>query len=197
MFFTFKRNRSALAFLLAACFTLAAPAVLPASPITYHLTLVPGELSSFGGTGAITLDHAPAASGVSDYSRSRDTLDNADFMIDGQTFTLADSIEDVFVRFYNGKLDDVVFAAILDNGPERYFFTAVGDYAFFYEGSSGRAVSFGSFSVAPESISGGAFSAVSEPESLLLFGTGLFLCIGLLYRVRSPRFTSKVHQPEA
>lgn len=180
----------------AALALLSAPAAMHATPITYALTLTPDLYSLVGGTGSLTLASAPASNGVSIYSSSAGTLQDVSFHIDNQTFTLVEDPGDTIVRFIDGQLDDVVYTALVGSGRTLFLFNTTNAYGFF-DINNGIA-SFGTISAQPESLSAISSSApVSEPASLLLFGTGLFLSIGLLYRMKSPRFVSQNHAPEA
>jgi hypothetical protein len=174
--------------------TTLAPSTLHASTITYNLVLIPQAGSLYGGTGTITLNAAPSASGISDYTASKGTLDNLTFTLDNQTFTLAGATGNTLVRFLNGQLNDITFAETIGKSPNRFTLDTTANYAFYY--NNGQAASYGSFLASPAAFTQ-TTSAVSEPTSLALFGTGLLLSIGLLYRTRSPRFTSKTHLPEA
>lgn len=174
---------------------LAVPSLLHATPITYDLTLTPDLYSSLGGTGLLTLDSAPSAAGVSVYSTDAGNVQNVSFEIDNEIFTLPENSGNTIVRFIDGQLDDIVYSALVGSDRTLFLLNTTNAYGF-YDIRNGI-VSFGSISARPESFSAGTASPVSEPASLFLFGTGLFLCIGLLYRSRSPRFTSKLHPPEA
>lgn len=179
----------------AALFAIAlAPISLHATPITYSLTLTPGAGSLYGGTGSITFEDAPATSGISDYTVSNGTLENLNFTIDNQTFTLAGATGNTLVRFLNGQLNDITFAETF-GGSNRFTLDTTAGYAFYY--NNGQAASYGSMLASPAVSPAATTSSVSEPASLVFFGTGLFLSIGLLYRTHSPHFTSKVHLPKA
>lgn len=182
------------------CSAIAAPALLAtaslhATPVTYTLTLTPSAGSHFGGAGTLTLDGAPSSTGISDYTALAGTLDNLAFTIDGQTFTLAGARGDTLVRFLNGQLNDITFAETIGGRDARFTLDTTAGYAFYYD--NGQAASYGGFTAAPAVQSSEIASPVSEPASLVLFGTGLFLSIGLLYRTKSPRFRSKVHPQDA
>ena len=184
--------------LLSACaalFALIAPAALRATPINYVLTLTPDLYSHWGGAGILTLANAPSSTGVSVYSHSAGTLQDVSFNIDNQTFTLTENTGDTVARFINGQLDDIVYSALVGGGRTLFLLNTTNAYGFF-DINDGIA-SFGTIAARPESLSASTSSPVSEPASLFLFGTGLFLSIGLLYRMKSPRFASKVHQPVA
>jgi hypothetical protein len=171
------------------------PNVLHATPIIYNLKLVPSAGSPFGGTGTITIDAAPSSSGITDYTKANGTLDYLAFTIDSQTFTLAGANGNTLVRFLNGQLNDITFAETVGSSPLRFTLDTTSGYAFYYD--NGQAASYGTMTASPIDQFSDKTSPVSEPTSLLLFGTGLLLSIGLLYRTHSPRFTSKVHSPEA
>lgn len=171
------------------------PSVLHATPITYNLTLVPRAGSIFGGTGTITLDAAPSSSGITDYTTAKGTLDYLAFSLDSQTFTLGGAHGNTLVRFLNGQLNDITFAETVGSSPLRFTLDTTSGYAFYY--NNGQAASYGTMTASPIDQFSDKTSPVSEPASLVLFGTGLFLSIGLLYRTKSPRFSSKVHSPEA
>jgi hypothetical protein len=179
---------------------LASPAAMHATPITYDLILTPMAGSPCGGTGSITIESTPVSSGISDYTTTNGTLDNVSFTIDNQTFTLAGATGTTLVRFLNGQLNDITFAETVGASPVRFTLDTTSGYAFYYD--NGQAASYGSMtaSLAPpaENVDSVESTApVSEPASLALFGTGLLLSIGLLYRTHSPRFVSKVHSSEA
>jgi hypothetical protein len=178
---------------------LASPAAMHATPITYDLTLTPTAGSPFGGTGSITIESAPVSSGISNYTTTNGTLDNISFTIDNQTFILAGASGTTLARFLNGQLNDITFAETVGASPVRFTLDTTSGYAFYYD--NGQATSYGSMTAVPASQVENVQSAentapVSEPASLALFGTGLLLSIGLLYRTHSPRFVSKVHSPE-
>ena len=72
-------------FLAAAFFLTAvlfAPATAEATPITYNLTLIPSDGSTYGGTGSFTIETPPAASGIS-YYKVGSSLDSLNIVVDG------------------------------------------------------------------------------------------------------------------
>ncbi|GGA53172.1 hypothetical protein GCM10011507_00290 [Edaphobacter acidisoli] len=179
----------------AALVALFAPVTLSATPFTYALTLTPDLYSSWGGTGVLTLASAPSANGVSVYSERAGTLQDVSFAMDGETFTMAENTGDTIVRFIDGQLDDIVYSALVGSDRTLFMLDTTNVYGFF--NIDDGIASFGTISARPENLAASSSAPVSEPASLFLFGTGLFLSIGLLYRMNSPRFSSKVHQPEA
>lgn len=155
---------------------LSAPARLLAAPVTYNLTLTPSAGSLYGGTGSITFDGAPSATGISDYSVSNGKLIDVVFNIDGQTFGLAGAAGDTLVRFLNGQLNDITFSQMIGTSPNRYTLHSTSGYAFYY--NDGQAASYGAFAATPAE----GPSPVPEPGSFALLGTGLFGGSGALYR---------------
>lgn len=161
--------------LLLACTALSAlvvPATLHATPITYTLTLTPDLYSHWGGTGNLTLASAPTAMGTSIYSQSAGTLLDLSFEIDNQTFTLVENTGDTIARFINGQIDDIVYSSLIGSDRTLFLLDTTNAYGFF--NINDGIASFGTISARPENLAGSTSSPVSEPASLLLFGTGLF-----------------------
>lgn len=150
--------------------------VLRADTVTYNLTLIPDAGSIYGGTGTLTLEGAPSATGLSDYTVAAGNLDNVTFNIGGQTFTLAGANGNTLVRFLNGQLNDITFSEMIGTSPSRFTFHSTSGYAFYY--NDNQAASYGSFtaSLAPST------SPVPEPQSLAFFATGLLGGAGVLSR---------------
>ncbi|HEV2710193.1 MAG TPA: PEP-CTERM sorting domain-containing protein [Edaphobacter sp.] len=169
--------------LCAAVLTLAAPATLHASTVTYDITLTPDGGSLYGGTGTITLNNAPSTSGISDYTQANGGLLDVTFNIDGQDFSLAGANGTTLVRFLNGSLNDITFAETIGTTPSRFTLDSTARYSFYY--NDGQAVSYGTFSAAPGDPT--SPSPVPEPSSLLLFATGLLGGATILYRRMAPQ----------
>jgi hypothetical protein len=169
--------------LCAAVLTLAAPATLHASSVTYDLTLTPGTGSLYGGTGTITLNSAVPSIGQVDYTQANSGLVDVTFNIDGQNFSLGGATGTTLVRFLNGELNDITFAETIGTTPERFTLDSTSGYAFYYD--NGQAASYGTFSVGQGDP--GSPSPVPEPSSLLLFATGLLGSAATLYRRMAPQ----------
>jgi hypothetical protein len=162
----------------AVALALSGSAPLLADTVTYNLTLTPSGGSIYGGTGSVTFDGAPSATGISDYSISNGKLLDVVFNIDGQTFTLAGATGDTLVRFLDGQLNDITFSELIGTSPNRYTFHSTSGYAFYY--NDGQAASYGTFAATPA----GGPSPVPEPGSLALLATGLLGGSSEVYRRR-------------
>lgn len=183
---TQNRKKALMITLIAACAALLAalvPATLHASPITYNLTLTPGNGSLYGGTGTLTLDSAPSSSGITDYTQANGKLLDVTFTVDGQNFTLAGATGTTLVRFLNGALNDITFAETIGTTPNRFTLNSTSGYAFYY--NNGQAASYGTFALGAANT-----SPVPEPASLLLFATGLLGGAATLYRRMKPQAVS-------
>jgi len=138
-----------------------------ANTVTYNLTLTPIAGSPYGGTGSLTVDGLPSATGISDYTVSTGNLHDLVFNIGGQTFTLGNATGNVLVRFLNGELNDITFAETTGTTPNRFTLHSTSGYVFYY--NDGQSASYGSFSASPVA----SASPVPEPTSVALLATGL------------------------
>jgi hypothetical protein len=159
---------------------LATPISLHAAPITYNFALTGNTVSDFSGTGSFTIEGAPVASGISDYT-SPTTLDALTFSIGGQTFNLAGGTGTTLVRFLNGQLNDITFAQEVGTSPNRFALHTTGSYVFYYNNE--QRASYGTFT----SVQVSAASPVPEPGSIALLGTGLLGGAATLYRRFAPK----------
>jgi hypothetical protein len=153
-----------------------APAALHAAPITYNLTLTPDAGSAYGGTGSLTIDGAPASSGLSTYTVGSSNLLGLSFLVDGQTFSLAGATGTTLVQFLNGSIYDITFSQTIGSSPNRFTLNSTGGYVFYYNDL--QSASYGTFTASPATNP----APTPEPSSLLLLGTGLLGGAGSLYR---------------
>lgn len=161
-------SRTALALVLA---VLGTPAGIYASMI-YDLTLTANydsdstPLSSYSGTGTITISSAPGAAGLSNYGSAPVT-----FLIDGESFSgTATSVE-----FLNGSFYNASFSEQIGSSPSRFDLQTSGVYAFYYDNELQEAS--GSIAAAP------ALNSVPEPALLPVV---LLLLAGLcVWRART------------
>jgi hypothetical protein len=167
--------------------TVFAPILTPApthsDSVTYELALTPIAGSLYGGTGSLTIESVPSATGISDYTVSDENLLDLVFEIGGQTFKLANASGNVMVRFSNGELNDITFAATTGTTPNRFTLHSTNGYVFYY--NDGQSASYGTFSASPATSASSVTSASPVPEpgsSLTLLAIGLITSAGTLFR---------------
>jgi hypothetical protein len=150
-----------------------------ASSITYDLILTPSQGSNYGGTGTLTIEGAPSATGNSDYTVAAGNLDALTFNIDGQTFTLDGSVGSTLVRFQNGVLNNITFSEQIGDTPYRFSLMSNANY-YAFSNVNLQAYSYGTFTATVDPAP--SVSAVPEPAPLVLLGTGLVGAAGLFRR---------------
>ena len=155
----------------AAVAVLAAPAGASASVI-YDLTLTATSdtdstpLSTYDGTGTITLSSAPSLTSQTDYTSAAVT-----FSIDGESFSgTANS-----VQFLDGNFRNATFSEAIGITPFRFALDTTGGFIFYYDNELEDAAGTITSTLAP--------TTTPVPAALPLFASGLG-AMGLLARRR-------------
>lgn len=171
---------STLAGLMAGLFITAVTGPACAS-VLYNLTLTATSdtygtpLSTYDGTGTITLDFAPSATGLTSYSPA---LEAVTFLIDGESFSGNASS----VQFLNGNFRNATFSEQIGVSPFRFVLDTTSTFAFYYDNELQAA--YGTITSAP--------TATPLPGALPLFATGLGV-MGLLFRRRKRNWGNSGH----
>ena len=149
------------------------PGVAAAS-VTFDLTLTDASAPAYSGTGLLTLDSAPAISGVTNYTAAQ--VSGLTFTIAGQTFTAPPGTLSA-VQFIDGTMTDITFSQQIGSSPDRYELDTTSGYAFYYNNESSAA--YGTITAAPANM-----SAAPEPSTwaMMIVGFGL---TGALMRRRT------------
>ncbi|MFZ1971521.1 MAG: hypothetical protein WAU89_01685 [Candidatus Acidiferrales bacterium] len=146
---------------------LAAPAASYAS-VVYDLTLTAtfdtdgSLLSTYNGTGTITLSSAPDPNSQTNYSSAAVT-----FLVDGQSFSGNASS----VQFLDGNFRNASFSEQIGTTPVRFDLQTTSGYAFYYNNELQEAAGTITSALAPTPL----------PAALPLFAGGIGI-IGLLSR---------------
>ncbi len=97
---------------------LSAPATLLADTVTYNLVLTPASGSLYGGTGSITLEGAPSATGLTDYTVANGKLDNVDIRDRRSNLHPCRALPATrLFEFLDGELNDITFAETIGASP--------------------------------------------------------------------------------
>jgi hypothetical protein len=146
----------------------AAAGAAHADTVTYDLTLTATTdtdgtpLTTYDGTGTITLSSAPSVSGQTDYGTYQAAVT---FTIDGQSF----SGFATQVQFQDGNFRNATFSEQIGSSPVRFALSTTGEYIFYYGNLLEDAV--GSITATP--------APTPLPAALPFFAAGLG-ALGLL-----------------
>jgi len=135
-----------------------------AAAVVFDLTLTDASNPAYSGTGLLTLDAAPALSGVTNYTAAQ--VSGLSFNIAGQTFTASPGSVSA-VQFLNGTLTDITFAQEIGASPNRYALQTTSGYAFYYNNEQSAA--YGTITARQEATT----AAVPEPSAWLLMIMGM------------------------
>jgi hypothetical protein len=158
----------------------AAPVAAHASPVTYDLTLTSITGTVAGGTGSLTVDSVPnnIYAAFFEGGAAGSALTALSFDIDGDTFTLANSLGGANAIFIGGSLSNITYAGTLANNSKVTIALSSNGltYAFFDQLTG--AYSIGDIAAT----SAGNVAPVPEPSTLMLLGTGVLSAAGVARR---------------